>query len=70
VSVKNTKFVEKYSTLSHIPHNFCYSHRMKKLLTITILIFTVMLSSPSYAEWMKVEEGVGGHSFYVEFERI
>ena len=29
-----------------------------------------MLSSPSYAEWTKVDEGVEGDTYYVDFKRI
>lgn len=43
---------------------------MKSLLTISTLIFTVMFSSASYAEWKLVSESVRGHTFYVDFERI
>ena len=45
---------------------------MKKLtLIFTLLVSTVMFSSPSYAEWAKVTEGVkSGNTFYVDFERI
>ena len=43
---------------------------MKNLLLIFTLLFsTVFFSSPSYAEWTKVDEG-GGNTFYVDFERI
>jgi hypothetical protein len=43
---------------------------MKKLTLILSLIFTVTLSSPSYAEWTRVGESVDGTIFYVDFERI
>ena len=45
---------------------------MKKLtLIFTLLVSTVMFSSPSYAEWTKVGELVSnGSTFYVDFERI
>ena len=44
---------------------------MKKLtLIFTLLVSTVMFSSPSYSEWTKVNEDVKGNSFYVDFERI
>lgn len=43
---------------------------MKKLLIIPILLFTLMFSSTSYAEWTKVTENVMGVSFYVDFDRI
>ena len=43
---------------------------MKKLLTLTTLIFSVMFSSSSFAEWKKVSETVTGNTFYVDFERI
>ena len=34
------------------------------------LMFTVMFSSPSYAEWTKVTESVHGDAFYIDFERV
>ena len=43
---------------------------MKKLTLILSLIFTVMLPSPSYAKWTKVDESVSGNTFYVDFEKI
>ena len=43
---------------------------MKKTIILLTLIFTVMFSSPSYAEWTKVSESVDGTTFYVDFERI
>ena len=44
---------------------------MRRTLTIFILIFTVMFSSPSYAEWTKVSEGVSsGNNYYLDLERI
>ena len=43
---------------------------MKSLLTIFTLVFTVMFSSTSYAEWTKVSKSMDGHTFYVDFERI
>ncbi len=42
---------------------------MKKLITTLTLL--LMFSSPSYAEWTKVSEGVeSGNTFYVDFDRI
>ena len=43
---------------------------MKTLLTIITLLFTVMFSSPSYAEWYKVAENTSGDEFYMDLERI
>ena len=43
---------------------------MKTLLTISTLVFTVMFSSTSFAEWTKVDETKNGDTFYVDFERI
>jgi hypothetical protein len=44
---------------------------MKKLtLIFTLLVSTVMLSSPSYAKWTKVGEGGSGNTYYVDYERI
>jgi len=42
---------------------------MKTLLTISTLVFTLMFSSTSFADWTKVNKG-GGNTFYVDFERI
>jgi hypothetical protein len=44
---------------------------MKKLILIfTLLVSTVMFSSPSYAEWTEVTKNKKGMTFYVDFERI
>ena len=43
---------------------------MKPLLTIITLVFTMMFSSTSFAEWTKVGESVTGNTFYVNFERV
>ncbi len=43
---------------------------MKKLLILSTLIFSVMFSSPSYAEWTKVGETADGITLYVDFDRI
>ena len=42
---------------------------MKTLLTILTVFFTVMFSSPSYAEWTEVSKNSAG-TIYVDFERI
>ena len=45
------------------------SSKIKKLLTMPILLFTLMLSNKSFAEWTNV--GVlDGDTFYLDFERI
>ena len=43
---------------------------MKYLLTIFTLVFTVMFSSTSFAEWTEVGQSVDGDTYYVDFERI
>ena len=43
---------------------------MTKLIAIATLLFTLLLSAPSYAKWTKVGESVTGSTFYVDFERI
>ncbi len=43
--------------------------KMKKLLTIPILLITLMFSSTSYAEWTNVG-ALDGDTFYLDFERI
>ena len=37
---------------------------MTNLFTVATLLFTVMLSAPSYAEWTKEGENVSGDTFY------
>ena len=44
---------------------------MKTLLTIFTLVFTVMFSSTSFAEWTRIlGENARGHTYYVDFDRI
>jgi len=43
---------------------------MKKLTLTLSLVFTVTLSSPSYAEWTRVVENTYGDTFYVDFGSI
>ena len=43
---------------------------MKSILTISTLLFTMMLSSTSFAEWTKVGRSVEGNTHYLDFERI
>jgi len=43
---------------------------MKPLLTIFTLVFTMMFSSTSFADWTKVTENVNGDTYYVDFERM
>lgn len=44
---------------------------MKNLLLIfTLLVSTLMFSTPSYGEWTKLFKTVNGNIFYVDFERI
>ena len=49
-------------------HSFIHHHSCG--CVITTLVFTVMFSSTSYAEWTKVTENTNGTTFYVDFERI
>lgn len=42
----------------------------KSVLTILILVTTFGLSSPSFAEWIKVTGGSGNHTFYFDPERV
>ena len=43
---------------------------MKKLALLATLLFSVMFSSASYAEWTKVNADTRGNTFDVDFERI
>ena len=39
---------------------------MKKLTLLTVLIFSLMFSSTSFADWTKVSENVIGGNFYID----
>ncbi len=44
---------------------------MKKLILLTIFVFTLAFSSSaSFAEWKKVSENAQGTAFFVDFDRI
>ena len=43
---------------------------MKTLLTTFTLVFTVMFSSPGFAEWTKLTKNEVEYEFYLDFERI
>jgi hypothetical protein len=43
---------------------------MKNLIALTALLFTVIISSPSYAIWTEVGKNMGGNTFYVDYEKI
>ena len=43
---------------------------MKTLTILLALTFSVMFSSPSFAEWKKVGRNVSGTTYYVDLERI
>ena len=43
---------------------------MKKLTLLTTLLFLVMFSSSSYAEWRKIGVNVDEITLYVDIERI
>jgi len=44
--------------------------QMKPLLTIFTLVFTVIFSITSFAEWTMVNENERGDTYYVDSERI
>ena len=43
---------------------------MKPLLGIFTILFTLIFSSASFAEWTDVGRSVDGDTFYIDFERI
>ena len=43
---------------------------MKTLLTISTLLFTLMFSSTSFADWTKLGAHMSGTTYYVDFDRI
>ena len=43
---------------------------MKKLLTLTVILYSLMFSTVSFGEWTEVGESVEGNTLYIDFERI
>ena len=43
---------------------------MKKLLILTAIVCSVVLSPTAHAEWTAVTESVDKNSYYVDFSRI
>jgi len=43
---------------------------MKKTTLVTLLLSSILFSSPSYGEWTRVSTNVSGHNYYVDFDRI
>ena len=43
---------------------------MKKLLTLTVILYSLIFSSVSFGEWTQVAENKDGVIFYVDFERM
>ena len=43
---------------------------MKKLLTLTVLLYSLIFSPVSFGEWSPVVTGMKGSMFYVDFDRI
>jgi hypothetical protein len=43
---------------------------MKKLLTLTVILYSLMFSSVSFGEWTAVARSPSGLVFYVDFDRI
>ncbi len=43
---------------------------MKSLLTIFTVVFTMMFSCISFAEWERIGETTGGNVHYVDFEKL
>lgn len=43
---------------------------MKKLALLATLMFSLMFSSASFAEWKKVSRNVAGDIYYVDFDSI
>ncbi len=43
---------------------------MKKLLTLTVILYSLIFSSVSFGEWTEVGESEGGDIFYVDFDTV
>ena len=43
---------------------------MKSILTLITLVFTMMFSSTSFADWTEVSKTIRNDTFYVDFTRI
>ena len=44
--------------------------KMKTILTILTIVFTMLLSSPSHTKWTKVDSNGSGDNYYVDFDRV
>ena len=64
-------FSQRHMPRFPIPQNSCKTSPMKNLTILLALTFSVMFSSPSYAEWKRVSVNVKGNvtgsTFYVDF---
>jgi len=69
-SVRTTKVLSENPTELPILRISCQNSPMRKLTILLALVFSVMFSSTSFAEWKKVGENVDGDTFYVDFDRI
>lgn len=43
---------------------------MKKLLTLTVILYSLIFSSVSFGEWTKVGTSLIGDTYYVDLERM
>ena len=43
---------------------------MKKLFTLTVILYSLMFSTVSFGEWTEVGENLEGNTLYIDFERI
>ena len=72
MSDKTNTLIPQESTIQvftlELPYESGKYWRMKFLLTIFALVFSVMFSSTSFAEWTKLGQSTAGDTFYVDFE--
>ena len=50
-------------------HYYCVTV-MKKLLTLTIILYSLVFSSVSFGEWTKVGTSILGDTYYLDLERM
>jgi hypothetical protein len=43
---------------------------MKKLIILSTIMFSVMFSSPSFADWKKGAKGTTGNTYYIDFDSL
>ena len=61
---------QRSSFILELSYDRWKTERMKFLLTIFTIVFTIMFSSSSFAEWTRLGKNIDGNTIYVDFEGV